>query len=74
MRIQEIAKLQTTQIAQIIVNTFSKQVKLTSTESILILPAEETQSHIKEDERERGRVCITSDNAKTNNPCIAITF
>lgn len=57
-----------------IVNTFSKQVKLTSTESILILPAEETQSHIKEDERERGRVCITSDNAKTNNPCIAITF
>lgn len=48
-----------------IVNTFSKQVKLTSTESILILPAEETQSHIKEDERERGRVCITSDNAKT---------
>ncbi|EJJ3220892.1 hypothetical protein NI023_000724 [Campylobacter coli] len=56
-----------------IVNTFSKQVKLTSTESILILPAEETQSHIKEDERERGRVCITSDNAKTNNPCIAIT-
>ncbi|HAA1513107.1 TPA_asm: hypothetical protein GEA51_08510 [Campylobacter coli] len=57
-----------------IVNPFSKQVKLTSTESILILPAEETQSHIKEDERERGRVCITSDNAKTNNPCIAITF
>ncbi|EAL1263620.1 filamentous hemagglutinin N-terminal domain-containing protein [Campylobacter coli] len=57
-----------------IVNTFSKQIKLTSTESILILPAEETQSHIKEDERERGRVCITSDNAKTNNPCIAITF
>ncbi|HEF1048877.1 TPA: filamentous hemagglutinin N-terminal domain-containing protein [Campylobacter coli] len=57
-----------------IVNTFSKQVKLTSTESILILPTEETQSHIKEDERERGRVCITSDNAKTNNPCIAITF
>ncbi|EAL0596862.1 hypothetical protein E7P88_02175 [Campylobacter coli] len=57
-----------------IVNTFSKQVKLTSTESILILPAEETQSHIKEGERERGRVCITSDNAKTNNPCIAITF
>ncbi|MGI7015962.1 hypothetical protein ACNGFG_01885 [Campylobacter coli] len=57
-----------------IVNTFSKQVKLTSTESILILPAEEIQSHIKEDERERGRVCITSDNAKTNNPCIAITF
>ncbi|EGM0366501.1 filamentous hemagglutinin N-terminal domain-containing protein [Campylobacter coli] len=57
-----------------IVNTFSKQVKLTSTEFILILPAEETQSHIKEDERERGRVCITSDNAKTNNPCIAITF
>lgn len=57
-----------------IVNTFSKQVKLISTESILILPAEETQSHIKEDERERGRVCITSDNAKTNNPCIAITF
>ncbi|HEF9269795.1 TPA: filamentous hemagglutinin N-terminal domain-containing protein [Campylobacter coli] len=57
-----------------IVNTFSKQVKLTSTESILILLAEETQSHIKEDERERGRVCITSDNAKTNNPCIAITF
>ncbi|MGJ9124415.1 hypothetical protein [Campylobacter coli] len=57
-----------------IVNTFSKQVKLTSTESILILPAEETQSHIKEDERERGRVYITSDNAKTNNPCIAITF
>lgn len=57
-----------------IVNTFSKQVKLTSTESILILSAEETQSHIKEDERERGRVCITSDNAKTNNPCIAITF
>ncbi|KQH11619.1 hypothetical protein UD14_03455 [Campylobacter coli] len=57
-----------------IVNTFSKQVKLTSTESILILPAEETQSHIKEDERERGRVCITSDNAKTNNPCTAITF
>lgn len=57
-----------------IVNIFSKQVKLTSTESILILPAEETQSHIKEDERERGRVCITSDNAKTNNPCIAITF
>ncbi len=57
-----------------IVNTFSKQVKLTSTESILILTAEETQSHIKEDERERGRVCITSDNAKTNNPCIAITF
>lgn len=57
-----------------IVNTFSKQVKLTSTESILILPAEETQSHIKEDKRERGRVCITSDNAKTNNPCIAITF
>ncbi len=57
-----------------IVNTFSKQVKLTSTESILILPVEETQSHIKEDERERGRVCITSDNAKTNNPCIAITF
>ncbi len=57
-----------------IVNSFSKQVKLTSTESILILPAEETQSHIKEDERERGRVCITSDNAKTNNPCIAITF
>ncbi|ENP7038427.1 hypothetical protein ACEB00_000014 [Campylobacter coli] len=57
-----------------IVNTFSKQVKLTSTESILILPAEETQSHIKEDERKRGRVCITSDNAKTNNPCIAITF
>ncbi|EJO0396381.1 hypothetical protein NQ377_000227 [Campylobacter coli] len=57
-----------------IVNTFSKQVKLTSTESILILPAEETQSHIKEDERERGRVCITSGNAKTNNPCIAITF
>ncbi|ELH5066247.1 hypothetical protein Q9Y44_001145 [Campylobacter coli] len=57
-----------------IVNTFSKQVKLTSTESILILPAEETQSHIKEDEREQGRVCITSDNAKTNNPCIAITF
>ncbi|HED6926369.1 TPA: hypothetical protein R5212_001403 [Campylobacter coli] len=57
-----------------IVNTFSKQVKLTSTESILIFPAEETQSHIKEDERERGRVCITSDNAKTNNPCIAITF
>ncbi|MGQ2900371.1 filamentous hemagglutinin N-terminal domain-containing protein [Campylobacter coli] len=38
-----------------IVNTFSKQVKLTSTESILILPAEETQSHIKEDERERGK-------------------
>lgn len=57
-----------------IVTTFSKQVKLTSTESILILLAEETQSHIKEDERERGRVCITSDNAKTNNPCIAITF
>lgn len=57
-----------------IVNAFSKQVKLTSTESILILPAEEIQSHIKEDERERGRVCITSDNAKTNNPCIAITF
>ncbi|ELU0308493.1 hypothetical protein SAZ98_000754 [Campylobacter coli] len=57
-----------------IVNTFSKQIKLTSTESILILPAEETQSHIKEDERERGRVCITSDNAKTNNSCIAITF
>lgn len=57
-----------------IVNTFSKQVKLTSTESILILPAEETQSHIKEDERERGRVCITSDNAKINNPCIVITF
>lgn len=54
--------------------TFYFSADITSTESILILPAEETQSHIKEDERERGRVCITSDNAKTNNPCIAITF
>lgn len=52
----------------------SKQTELSSKEPILVLPAEETQSVIDEGERELGRVCIVSDNAKTSNPCIAIAF
>ncbi len=52
----------------------SKQTELSSKEPILVLPAEETQNVIDESERELGRVCIVSDNAKTSNPCIAIAF
>lgn len=52
----------------------SKQTELSSKEPILVLPAEETQNVIDEGERELGRVCIVSDNAKTSNPCIAIAF
>ncbi len=51
-----------------------KQTELSSKEPILVLPAEETQNVIDEGERELGRVCIVSDNAKTSNPCIAIAF
>ena len=45
-----------------------------SKEAILILPAQEKQEAIVEDGKERGRLCIVSDNAKTNNPCMAITY
>ncbi|OCR03015.1 hypothetical protein BA729_08990, partial [Helicobacter pullorum] len=47
---------------------------LASKEAILILPAQEKQEAIVEDGKERGRLCIVSDNAKTNNPCMAITY
>ena len=47
---------------------------LASKEAILILPAQEKQEDIVEDGKERGRLCIVSDNAKTNNPCMAITY
>lgn len=57
-----------------IIKTLAKQADLASDKSVIVLPAEETQNLIEEDERERGRVCIVSDNAKTNNPCIAIAF
>ncbi|OCR14811.1 filamentous hemagglutinin N-terminal domain-containing protein [Helicobacter pullorum] len=43
-------------------------------EDVLILPAQEKQEAIVEDGKERGRLCIVSDNAKTNNPCMAITY
>ena len=43
-------------------------------EDVLILPAQEKQEDIVEDGKERGRLCIVSDNAKTNNPCMAITY
>ncbi len=57
-----------------IAKTLAKQADLASGESVIVLPAEETQSVIDEGERELGRVCIVSDNAKTSNPCIAIAF
>ncbi len=57
-----------------IAKTLAKQADLASGESIIVLPAEETQNVIDESERELGRVCIVSDNAKTSNPCIAIAF
>ncbi|VEJ07809.1 filamentous hemagglutinin family N-terminal domain [Helicobacter pullorum] len=43
-------------------------------EDVLILPVQEKQEAIVEDGKERGRLCIVSDNAKTNNPCMAITY
>ncbi|HEG5395332.1 TPA: filamentous hemagglutinin N-terminal domain-containing protein [Campylobacter coli] len=57
-----------------IAKTLAKQADLASGESVIVLPAEETQNVIDEGERELGRVCIVSDNAKTSNPCIAIAF
>ena len=41
---------------------------------VLELPAEEETSIEINEGREKGRLCIVSDNAKTNNPCIAITY
>ncbi|OCR12265.1 hypothetical protein BA919_08925 [Helicobacter pullorum] len=55
-------------------NNLQKIADLASKEAILILPAQEKQEAIVEDGRERGRLCIVSDNAKTNNPCMAITY
>ncbi|HJF83206.1 filamentous hemagglutinin N-terminal domain-containing protein, partial [Helicobacter pullorum] len=54
-------------------NNLQKIADLASKEAILILPAQEKQEAIVEDGKERGRLCIVSDNAKTNNPCMAIT-
>ena len=55
-------------------NNLQKIADLASKEAILILPAQEKQEAIVEDGKERGRLCIVSDNAKTNNPCMAITY
>ncbi|WP_442564458.1 two-partner secretion domain-containing protein [Helicobacter pullorum] len=55
-------------------NEVQKIADLASKEAILILPAQEKQEAIVEDGKERGRLCIVSDNAKTNNPCMAITY
>ena len=41
---------------------------------VLELPAEEETSIEINEGREKGRLCIVSDNAKTNNPCMAITY
>lgn len=54
-----------------IANTLAKQTKLASKEAVITLPAQEKEDVITEDERELGRACIVSDNAKTNNPCVA---
>ena len=54
-----------------IANTLAKQTKLASKEAVITLPAQEREDVIIEDERELGRACIVSDNAKTNNPCVA---
>ena len=48
--------------------------KIADLASKVILPAQEKQEAIVEDGKERGRLCIVSDNAKTNNPCMAITY
>ena len=54
-----------------IANTLAKQTKLASKEAVITLPAQEKEDVITEDERELGRACIVSDNAKTNSPCVA---
>ncbi|OCR17613.1 hypothetical protein BA919_00985, partial [Helicobacter pullorum] len=41
---------------------------------VLKLPAEEETSIEINEGREKGRLCIVSDNAKTNTPCMAITY
>ena len=41
---------------------------------VLELPAEEETSIEINEGREKGRLCIVSENAKTNNPCMAITY
>ena len=41
---------------------------------VLELPAEEETSIEINEGREKGRLCIVSDNAKTNTPCMAITY
>ncbi|MCI7047728.1 filamentous hemagglutinin N-terminal domain-containing protein [Helicobacter sp.] len=49
----------------------SRESLLSSKNSVITLPAQEKEDVITEDERELGRACIVSDNAKTNSPCVA---
>ncbi|MCL9820128.1 hypothetical protein, partial [Helicobacter colisuis] len=49
----------------------SRESLLSSKNSVITLPAQEKEDVIIKDERELGRACIVSDNAKTNNPCVA---
>ncbi|WP_278824238.1 beta strand repeat-containing protein [Helicobacter pullorum] len=56
-------------------DSLRKESDILSKKPNFILPAEEEEEVINEErERFRGRTCIVSDNAKTNNPCLAITY
>ncbi|EGK7562551.1 hypothetical protein IO476_001597 [Campylobacter coli] len=54
-----------------IANDIAKQIDLASKEPVLILPAEEEKVDIQENSKERVRLCIVSDNAKTTTVCTA---
>ena len=55
-------------------DAMSRLAYLNHKREVLELPAEEETSIEINEGREKGRLCIVSDNAKTNNPCMAITY
>ncbi|OCR04272.1 filamentous hemagglutinin N-terminal domain-containing protein [Helicobacter pullorum] len=55
-------------------DAMSRLAYLNHKREVLKLPAEEETSIEINEGREKGRLCIVSDNAKTNTPCMAITY